>query len=415
MTIPTHQDESPLPEPDNPLPVWKPNHPSALRACDPDNPTRNDTHSAAQVFLVMIGTLFIGAVLNAEAMAERASAQELGRTRDLSLAVWEPLEAVAQTLQLTTPRRVLENIITHDQPEPRFSDNISDLASGPGVESTPIGSDPSDDILAPSATNQATTSLLPADATRPTTNNPADASPGRAPSTTLTTVPNQDPADNRLQPTPESPLRLLIVGDSTMDGVGAALLRDATATGKIEAQLNYKISTGLSRPDFYDWPQYLRQTTSEFGIGAVIIMLGANDAQPFLVNDEPVSYGTDLWFETYTARVAGLMAYLAGEGVRVVWVGQAPMKDPEFDAKMVVLNEVYRTEAERAGPLVEYLDPRGHMGDEGSYASYLPNQAGEQVRVRRIDGVHFTPEGGDRLSPFIIQGLGRLVNLDPQP
>jgi len=421
MTIPTTDTHpvSPPIAPDEPLPMWRHHGPTSLRASDPDNPTRNDTTSAGQVFVVMMGALLIGAVLNAEAMVQRASTQELGWSRDLSLMVWEPVESVASALGLTAPRSVLDKLTDQANQDSGFSTDRFDHRANEDTWLTPDSDEHRDDILAPSK-HPTTSSSLPVANAAESTSGPApqtEASLGEAEPVAAEADPAASPApvstDGRIHPTPESPLRLLIVGDSTMDGVGAALMRNVTATGKVEAQLNYRISTGLSRPDFYDWPQYLYQTTNEFGIDVVIIMLGANDAQPFLVNDEPVGYGTELWFGTYRARVAELMSQLAIQGVGVVWVGQAPMKDETFDAKMVVLNQIYQSEAERAGASVIYLDPRPVMGENGSYAPYLANHAGEQVKVRRNDGVHFTPEGGDRLAPFIIQGMSQLVALDP--
>lgn len=377
---------------------------SSLRAADPSNPTRRDTASAARVFVVMMGALVLGAALNSESMVEQVSAHEFGTVRDARLAVWEPLASTSNRIHLNWPRRTLDRLIDGQADQPEAEDRPFVLAATDPT-STPltIGSQLSrhPEVAGPTKSAQ--------DDANPSTSRPSSDQAQAQGSLARTEL--HEPTTGQRLPSSVEPLRLFIAGDSTMDAVGAALLQELASSDKVTAELDYRISSGLSRPDFFDWPQYLDQVTTGLGIETVIIMLGANDAQPFLVEDQPVNYGTDLWFETYRTRVANLMDQMAAKGVTMVWVGQAVMKDRDLDDKMVTLNTIFAEEAARRSDSVIYIDPRPLMSDGGEFASYLTDSSGGQQQVRRNDGVHFTPAGGERLAPLIIEGLTKMVPL----
>jgi hypothetical protein len=43
---------------------------------------------------------------------------------------------------------------------------------------------------------------------------------------------------------------------------------------------HFQISTGLSRPDYYDWPAHLEQDMAAVDPRVVVLLVGANDDQP---------------------------------------------------------------------------------------------------------------------------------------
>ncbi|MCX6362750.1 MAG: hypothetical protein NTW58_00985, partial [Actinobacteria bacterium] len=64
--------------------------------------------------------------------------------------------------------------------------------------------------------------------------------------------------------TRKDPLRLYIIGDSMAQVFGSSLENLAEETHFIKAKLDYKVSSGLTRPDFFDWPQRMIDQIVEF-------------------------------------------------------------------------------------------------------------------------------------------------------
>ena len=83
---------------------------------------------------------------------------------------------------------------------------------------------------------------------RPST---TDARPGTGHGTG-TTVPDIT------HPTAANPLRVLILGDSLGIDMGGPLQNDLANTGVVQATLDARESTGLTRPDYFNWPAELQ-------------------------------------------------------------------------------------------------------------------------------------------------------------
>lgn len=392
-----------------------------LRSADPGSTPGRHTMPAGTVFVIIVGALGLAALLNARPMLRAVETSELGTGRDLALAFWQPVELTSSRLGLGAPRSIIESLRPPSEPAYRMdppSDDGSGLVVAAGAPgSGRLGHEP----YVPGAAVPDTADPLGPATTVPPAGPESEQSPLGLPEPPPSSTAG-DPAEGtvgghpggeELPPGGEGvvdPLRLLIVGDSSIDAVGTSLLRELATTPSVVATLDARISTGLSRPDFFDWPTHLRSLVETNRAEVVVIMLGANDAQPFLVDGEPESYGTDRWFATYRARVAGLLAQLTADGARVIWVGQPVMRATEFDAKMAAIDEIYRQEVDRS-PAAVFVDSRGAMsGGTGAYQAYLTDGAGDQVLVRAGDGIHLTPAGGDRLADVI---LGELQAMTP--
>jgi lysophospholipase L1-like esterase len=386
-------------EPAVPIPSHRP-----LRAADPSQPHRRDVAPAGAVLAVMLGTLLLAAAINSEAMLQRADASPLGTGRDISLAIWTPIHDVSRQLGLTGPRSGLDALRpTAADPPPPATGVEQQAATVPESTATVPGGPlrttglPDAQVTGPETLRWAGGSLMPL----------GPSEPARATGTGAGT-----PAPDQLRrPTAEDPLRVLLVGDSTMDAVGASLLRDLGQSGLTEATLEFRVSSGLARPDFFDWPAHLRALRAETGAELVVVMLGANDAQPFVIGGQPESFGTDRWLDAYRGRVSGLLQELTADGSGVLWIGQPVMRNQRYDADMARLNQVYAEEVARI-PRGRFLDARPVLADgAGAYTAYLGDAGGSQQRVRHDDGVHLTEAGADRLAPAVIEAINTLAPL----
>jgi hypothetical protein len=158
-----------------------------------------------------------------------------------------------------------------------------------------------------------------------------------------------------------------------------------------------KVSSGLSTPEFWDWPEHGTEEMFKLDPEVAVFIVGANDTM--IIGDD-----VDGWRRQYEQSVEEMMTLLIGEGRTVYWVG-APVLEDDDSLHVAQLNEVFREVAARH-PEVVYVDAYALFATpEGEYTDSLTDGEGETILVRADDGVHFTPEGGDHLANAIFPQL----------
>ena len=198
---------------------------------------------------------------------------------------------------------------------------------------------------------------------------------------------------------PLDPLRLWIGGDSLAGSLGPSLGRKTADTGVVQPEFFSKVSSGLSTPEFWDWPEHGAEEMFRLDPEVAVFIIGANDTMIIGDNEE--------WRPGYEMAVEEMMTLLIGENRTVYWVG-SPVLEDDDDLRVAQLNQVFQEVAARH-PEVVYVDAYGLFATpEGDYTSSLTNGDGETILMRADDGVHFTPEGGDHLANAIF------AQLDPQ-
>jgi uncharacterized protein len=233
--------------------------------------------------------------------------------------------------------------------------------------------------------------------------------PGSGPveQVTVTTLPpaKPPPAVVLRRPTKQAPLRLWVGGDSMAQEMGSSVVQDAGERGTITSTLDYRISTGLTRPDYFNWPVHLRDDVLPTKPQVMVVMFGANDAQAMLVNGTAYNVRTPEWQAEYRHRVATTMDLLHGDGRLVIWIGQPRMRADGFDERMQILDGIYASEA-ASRPWVRFLDSRPVLAPEGGgYSAYLPGADGQPELARQGDGIHLSRFGADRLSDAVYRVL----------
>ncbi len=209
--------------------------------------------------------------------------------------------------------------------------------------------------------------------------------------------------DVTIKPTAAHPLRVLIVGDSLGIDLGDALVNDLANTGVVQATLDGQVSTGLTRPDYFNWPAELEQDLAKYRPQVIVIMIGANDAQDF-PGPPDIPYGTPQWDAMYQQRVSSFMQEATSGGAEVVWVGMPPMQDPGLSAAMSHIDAIDRSEA-ASHPGVFYLSSAAAIGGpDGQYAAYVEHD-GQEVQVREPDGTHITADGSELLSQAVMAAM----------
>jgi hypothetical protein len=218
--------------------------------------------------------------------------------------------------------------------------------------------------------------------------------------TTTTTAP-----PNPKDPTAAAPLRVLIVGDSIGIDMGGALQSDLAGTGVVTAALDARESTGLTRPDYFNWPAELTADLHSDNPQVVVIMMGANDAQDFL-GPPDTPYTSPNWNTLYAQRVQQFMQIAQSGGAAVVWVGMPPMQNPSLSAQMADLDALGQHQAEVSKPPVTFISTWKSLGTPtGGYTAFITNPAGQIVNTRTPDGIHLTPGGGQVVAQQVIAQL----------
>jgi lysophospholipase L1-like esterase len=330
---------------------------------------------AGRALVVMVVALVLAMLVNADALVERAERRPTGPQRDRALAVWHPVQDVSHALQLHRIRELADWAAGDDGSEA--------AAPAPGRGSGDRG-----------------------------TGDPGGGADDAAAGTADTPA-----RDGEVRtPTEDEPLRLWVGGDFMAQVFGESLLAKAEPTGLIDPELHYESASGLTRSDYYDWPEALGRDLDDHDAEVVVVMLGVNDGQGIMLADgTPVPAVDDpRWATEYRRRVGALMDQLRAPGRLVVWVGQPPMRNPDFAAAMAVVNQAYVDEA--AGrPWVTYVDAAALLGGPGgTYAENLPagpGGAGTPVEVRQPDGIHLAPAGGERLAAEVMAVIDAAVDL----
>jgi len=234
--------------------------------------------------------------------------------------------------------------------------------------------------------------------------------------TSGTTTPTTLPLLNS-HPTPADPLRVLLIGDSVGLDLGQPLVNLLSGFGNVTTFLDGRIDTGLTRPDYFNWPAELQVDLANQRPQLVVVMIGANDPQGLVTPGGSIHYGQPGWDEAYSARVSAIIAEANSAGAHVLWVGMPPMQDPGLDAALKHLNGLVQTQVtETKDGGAAYLSSVPSLGDpQHLYAAYLPDASGAVTNVRTPDGIHLTPAGGARLAAAVVTAMESQLRIQLVP
>lgn len=226
---------------------------------------------------------------------------------------------------------------------------------------------------------------------------PGDGAAASVPADATTTT--AGPADTGAVPTGDDPARVYIAGDSDAGNLGPPLQGILEDTGVVESKLFYKVSSGLTRPDFFDWPAQLQRDIPDYDPDIVVVTFGGNDAQDVTIAGRSYPVDTPEWKAEYARRVGSVMDYLSADGRTLVWVGIPNAESGDFRDRLNILQEVTKAEA-AARPDVVYIDTWNiFVGASGGYAAYIIDPRDQQGKlVRADDGFHLNVVGSEILA-----------------
>jgi len=221
---------------------------------------------------------------------------------------------------------------------------------------------------------------------------------------------------------PVSKLRtVLLLGDSLIvTSFGESLEERLNGQPGIHAVRRAKSSTGLARPDFFDWMQVGREEVERHRPDLVVVIMGGNDGQGLTDGQgkAKAQWGAAHWQAMYRQRVDDFLGVLAAPGRRVLWVELPATGLPRFERKLGIIRGVLREAVSAHGAAVHldtrpfFTDAKGQLLKEASVEGFR-----KPMRLRMEDGVHFTLAGGryfaSKVHPEVLRLLGEPAGAPP--
>ena len=244
--------------------------------------------------------------------------------------------------------------------------------------------------------------------------------PAPAPQPEPTPVPAQQlSAKEILESNKKQPVhyRIMMMGDSMMQSLAPQAYKSYYINRQgLHFIFSARFSTGLSNPDYFNWPESMRNTVEQKRPHLIVIFIGANDGVP-IVEERKVLYPAQNapWKAAYARKMQQVLDIAQEFGCKLVWIGLPPM-GPRYQAMKRVIASQREVCREKA---VTFLDTNPFLADSnGQIMVYTTNSRGKTVRLRMKDQCHMTGAGNDLilkyLNPIIEQHIYDFRQNNPQ-
>ncbi|MCX6722802.1 MAG: DUF459 domain-containing protein [Candidatus Staskawiczbacteria bacterium] len=209
-------------------------------------------------------------------------------------------------------------------------------------------------------------------------------------------------------------LRSLIIGDSFMavgGGLGDVVEKAVVNYGDTKVNRYGVVSSGLARPDYFDWNSKIKELVVKYKPNIAIVMFGANDNQN--LTDEGgnliVKYGGQAWQEEYAKRVSDMLDVFKENNITVFWVGLPVMRKAIYSQYVENLNLVYQNECQKYQNAYFISTWKTLADNNGNYSAYLKDKQGKNELARIGDGVHLTYFGGALVTDEILKKIQEVL------
>ncbi len=264
-------------------------------------------------------------------------------------------------------------------------------------------------------------------------------------------------------PRKDATVKVVVMGDANADWLAFGLEDAFSEKPEIGIVRKHRTDSGLIRYDQRresEWPQAAREIIAAEKPNFVVMMIGNSDRQtirekappPTPANAQPIQpppavppprpdserqpveqqhphltpaqarqadYGpwefqSEKWEFAYVKRIDATIAALKSAGVPVIWVGLPSQRGTDASADSAYLNELYRSEAEKAG--IVYVDVwDGFVDEDGRFSPQGPDYLGQTRRLRTSDGVYFTKFGARKLAHYVEREIERSLSSQRVP
>lgn len=362
-----------------------------------DRDLRPSTMSVPAMLGAVAVALLVGLALSTTRIVDIAERQEFGEGRDRFLTIAEGLDGVASALWLDRPATWIAEVRGEGSEAGEQVDDLDDLLASAGSVGADVDGEPSDDAASAEGTGSA--GVDPAGAEDP----PAPGGQAAEGTEVGSTEVVDDLSDPVRTVSEAEPLALYVAGDSQAAPVAAELVnRSSDRSYPMEVDDGSRISTGLARPDYFNWPAEIAARVESGEVELAVVFLGGNDDQDMQRDGDYYVRRTPEWAAEYRTRVALTMDLLAG--VPTLWVAQPAVRG-DGNETVLVIDEILAEES-ASRPWVRVVDAYAlFAGPDGGYATYVETPDGDTIEARQADGLHLTRSGSRVLADVLLDQI----------
>lgn len=209
-------------------------------------------------------------------------------------------------------------------------------------------------------------------------------------------------AEAAVRPQPKGQFAIVVLGDS----LGSDLSRGLSDTFGSDADIDVIDATsddaGLVQFDAAAWGETLDDAVGKAGhADAAVVVVGSLDRQSLTdLHGSAAQVGSEAWLAAYGERAERVVAVFKDRHIPLIWIGLPIARDTDQAQFFASLNTVLRDHVARAG--ATFVDSwEAFTAENGQYDASGPDVNGQQSRLRRNDGLHFTRAGARKLASFV--------------
>ncbi|MFC5742665.1 DUF459 domain-containing protein [Dyella tabacisoli] len=367
---------------------------------EPRHPLTDSSRSLGWLLSVFV---LVIALFESGGLRVWAQRLEIGPWRSIALPVADTLHASLAPLGIDGLRQRtlanLQKLRRNDAPATAPTTVAATCAATPSANPWTLITPPASSFLTPFSAHTATP--MPGTASAPAPASSIDTSALSAITLPLTTELPPLPAKHS-----DGPRLVALVGDSMMSvGLSATLLRGMAGHPELKPLRAFRSGTGLSRPEVFDWMHEYPVMLDGQRPEVIIVAIGANDGQGFVVDGKVLAFGTDEWIAVYEARLTQFLDMLTRDGARVIWASMPPMRNAKHNQRMLDINRIaYQVVSQN--PHAYWWNITPYVGDpDGQFREFAQEQDGSVTRIRATDGIHLSDQGAALFTPTLLHWL----------
>ena len=143
------------------------------------------------------------------------------------------------------------------------------------------------------------------------------------------------------------------LGRRRLARAGPGRRRSSASAGSVDVVgVESRLSTGLARPDLYNWYTRFKQVIATMKPQVVVLSFGADDAHDYMAGvpggKTVGAFGTPSWIAEYRRRVDGVTREFNAAGIRTVWLGLPIPDGPGFRHSFPIVNSILASVADAA-------------------------------------------------------------------
>lgn len=202
--------------------------------------------------------------------------------------------------------------------------------------------------------------------------------------------------------------KVLVIGDSLSIPLGKRLEEYFSTLPGVNFKRLGKVSSGLARPDFFDWESTLTKLASSMKPTTVVVMIGTNDNQSLKRTDgSTVHFSDSKWDKEYIRRIHRVFEICRSNNpnVNIFWVGAPIMARTDLTNDVKRINAIIQDIC-AAYENCHYIDTWDALADDkGRFTDFMVDKSGEKVRIRANDGIHLSFFGAEILAGRTLRAM----------